>query len=242
MFPTCFSFDSPICSNSLIPTMKSFTALVSLATLITPGLSAAISLGVAKGFAIVAGNTIFNAGDATIIGNIGAPEIIGLTSDDITGTVASTENAFTATADVTAAVKAAIQPDKAPPINRNGTVLLSPTALDGDVTLTAAAYVYEQGASIDGTTTLSGPGTFTFAIPSILSVTDNSQVILTGGATVENVFFMANGTITLGADSLINGNLISKDGNVVMESGATVVGTVSAGRSVIMEGDNSVTA
>jgi len=121
----------------------------------------------------------------------------------------------------------------------NATASLKDTALDVDTTLTPGVYVYEQGASIAATITLSGAGAFVFQIPSELSTTNGSQVLLTGGAVASNVFWAAGGNAVLGADSVFAGTIITHS-RIALGEGAVTDGGLFAGTSITLA-ENTVT-
>jgi hypothetical protein len=73
-----------------------------------------------------------------------------------------------------------------------------------------AGTVYSQGSIINSAPiTLSGPGNFYFLSNSNINIDNN--IILYGGATPENVYFIADDTITIGAGLDVNGCFISNN-------------------------------
>jgi hypothetical protein len=57
--------------------------------------------------------------------------------------------------------------------------------------------------------TLNGAGTYIFLFGTSLTVPANGSVVLTNGATADNVYFVTGTTFTFGANNLINGNILA---------------------------------
>lgn len=121
----------------------------------------------------------------------------------------------------------------------NATAALKDTALDVDTTLAPGVYSFEQGASIAATLTLAGAGAFVFQIPSVLSTTNGSQVLLTGGAVASNVFWAAGGNAVLGSDSVFAGTIITES-RIALGEGAVIDGGLFAGSSITLA-ENTIT-
>jgi len=111
---------------------------------------------------------------------------------------------------------------------------LDVTALDNDTTLTPGLYSFFQGASISATTTLSGPGNFTFIIPSQFVTVTGSAVVLADGATPELVFWDVGAEAVLGSGSVFVGN-INAGKTITVEADVSVTGTLTADQGVINE-------
>ena len=77
--------------------------------------------------------------------------------------------------------------------------------------------------TLNGTLTLSGPGIFIIKLNSALTTGTNSNIILTNGATANNVFFQVNGAFTAGTSSALQGTFLV-NGAIVLATGASLVG------------------
>ena len=93
---------------------------------------------------------------------------------------------------------------------------------------------------LNGTLTLNGPGIFIIKTSSALVTATNSSIVLTGGATANNVFFLINGALTAGTSSALQGTFLV-NGAIVMNTGATLAGRgLSIGGAITLN-DNVVT-
>lgn len=191
-------------------------------------------MGTASAFGVLANAGVTNTGATIVNGNIGTIDrgFTGFPPGIVTGTEVAGAAAMTAQADFLAAFAAARN------MTATHNLSVAQAELNG-VTLTPGIYAVEQGASVVGTVTLDGPGMFIFQIPSTLSTVDNSNVVLTGGATAENVFWTADNPIVLGANSTIVGSLISLSA-VHLGSGAVVEGGVFTSGDNIILVDNTI--
>jgi len=184
-------------------------------------------MGAAATYGALAVSGIASTGATVITGDIGTVEdgLSGFPPGIVVGTEADSSAASEAHADAVAAFDSAR--------NLTATQNLGPTALDVDITLTAGVYSYEQAASIAAVVTLDGPGTFVFQIPSGLSTTIGSQVLLTGGATASDVYWTVGFRAVLGANSTIVGSVIVEESITVAE-GATIVGGLYSGAAITL--------
>jgi len=96
-----------------------------------------------------------------------------------------------------------------------------------------------------GTLTLNGltypTGQWVFKVTSTLVTSALSQVVLINGALATNVFFIIGSSATLGATSVMNGNIIAHTA-ASLGAAATVDGTVCAVTAAITLSTNSVIA
>jgi hypothetical protein len=87
---------------------------------------------------------------------------------------------------------------------------ISSTDLHG---YTATPGVYSASAAgtwtATGNLTLNGAGTYVFLFGTALTVGANCDVVLTGGATADNVYFITGSTFTFGANDTINGTILA---------------------------------
>lgn len=108
-----------------------------------------------------------------------------------------------------------------------------------ETTLTAGVYSWEQGASVNGVVTLDGPGLFVFSIKSTLTTTDNSEIVLTGGALATNVWWTVDGHSVLGVNSTLRGTLVSLS-EIIVGSGAFIEGGIYGGARIFTT-NNTIT-
>ncbi|GAB2554199.1 hypothetical protein GCM10027190_00750 [Spirosoma areae] len=94
--------------------------------------------------------------------------------------------------------------------------------------------------SLNGTLTLSGPGIFVIKLNSALTTATNSKIVLTNGATANNVFFQINGAATLGTGSTFQGTILAKDA-IVLNTQAALQGRALSTAGAITLNNNVVT-
>jgi hypothetical protein len=185
-----------------------------------------VPLGSACSFGILGGSTVTNSGVSTFVsGDIGVwpgTAITGFTPSNYSGTLhAGDAVAQTAQGDLTTAYNfAAAAP--------GGAVL--PADIGGE---TLVPGVYETTSAqpslgITGNLTLSGNGVYIFQIVSTLTTAaNNSDVILSGGATSEDVFWQVGSSATLGTTTTFAGTIMAQ-ASVSLDTGATLNGRALA--------------
>ena len=186
-----------------------------------------VPLGTACTFGILAGSTVTNLGPTDVTGNIGVwpgSAITGFPPGTLTGTeYADDAVAQTAQGDLTTAYNyAAAAP--------GGAVL--PADIGGE---TLAPGVYKTTSAqpslgITGDLTLSGNanGVWIFQIVSTLTTAaNNSQVILSGGALSEHVYWQVGSAATLGTTTTFAGTIMAQ-ASVSLDTGATLNGRALA--------------
>jgi hypothetical protein len=162
-------------------------------------------LGAASTFGALAGTAITNTGNTVITGDIGispAGSVTGFPPGTYTGTLHNGDAvSLQAHNDATSAVAAL---DAVTPV-----IDISATDLGG-ATLTPGHYdASSSGTWSAGNLTLNGAGTYIFTFDSSLTMPANANVILTGGATANNVYFIMGTTFTFGANDTVNGNILA---------------------------------
>jgi type VI secretion system secreted protein VgrG len=177
-------------------------------------------------FGILGGSTVTNSGASTFVsGDIGVwpgTAVTGFTPANYSGTIyAGDAVAQTAQGDLTTAYNyAAAAP--------GGAVL--PADIGGE---TLAPGVYETTSAqpslgITGNLTLSGNGVYIFQIVSTLTTAaNNSDVILSGGATSEDVFWQVGSSATLGTTTTFAGTIMAQ-ASISLNTGATLNGRALA--------------
>jgi hypothetical protein len=182
-------------------------------------------LGSACSFGILGGSTVTNLGPSNVTGDVGVwsgSAITGFPPGTITGSFYAGDTvAQTAQGDLTAAYNfAAAAPGAA----------ILPADIGGE---TLAPGVYKTTSAqpslgITGNLTLSGNGVYIFQIVSTLTTAAmNSDVILSGGATSEDVFWEVGSSATLGTNTTFAGTIMAQ-ASVSLNTGATLNGRALA--------------
>lgn len=95
-------------------------------------------------------------------------------------------------------------------------------------TVTPGKYSVASAIAVGGVLTLNGGGdpnsVFVFYANGAIDFGANSTIVLTNGATAENIFWLAEGAVGVGADTVVPGNLISHGAAVAVGAGCTVNG------------------
>jgi len=231
--------------------------LLSVAILFTVGLfgsivvfaagPATVNLGTAGNFAILSKAGITDVPTSVITGDIGSSPItgasIGVTCAEVTGNIYSTNAAgplpcritgpsllTTAVSDMEAAYTDAATrtPAVGPNLNIGGGTVSTQTLAPG-------LYTWTTPVDITGDITLSGSATDTwiFQVNGTLTIDAGKNIILTGGAVPENVFWQTTQTANLMAGSHFQGNILSQT-DIAMRSGATLTGRALAQTEVTL--------
>ncbi len=211
---------------------------------------AAVDLGTAGDYVILAKSAINNSSTSVITGDLGlSPQattfITGLTLTDFTG--------YATSAQVTGKVYAADMADPTP-MDLTTAVENMMTAYNdaagrsmtdfvelgagniGGKTLTAGIYKWTNTVLMPGDVTISGSSTdvWIFQIAEDLTVSSSAKVILTGGAQASNIFWQVAGQATLGTTSHFEGTILSMTG-VTLQTGATYNGKILAQTAVVLD-------
>ena len=115
-------------------------------------------------------------------------------------------------------------------------------AFGGDESIFPGVYSIPSGGSIDGNLTLNGnddPNAyFIFKFDGALTAAVGSKIIL-DGVRAANVFWIAEGAITIGASSILKGSFISHPGAITVGLNASVEGRLFSTEGAISAGINS---
>jgi hypothetical protein len=185
---------------------------------------ATVPLGSTCKFGGLSGSTLTNGGDTIVTGEVGTSPgsaITGFPPGTATAFDAGNAAAATAEGDLTTAYNyAAAAP--------GGAVLAADI---GGETLAPGVYKTtsaQPSLGITGNLTLSGDGVYIFQIVSTLTTAANdSDVILSGGATAENVFWQVGSSATLGTTTTFAGTIMAQ-ASVSLDTGATLNGRALA--------------
>jgi hypothetical protein len=181
-----------------------------------------VPLGTAANFAVLAGSTITNTGDSTIIGSLGLSPGTAVTGL-LTGSLFAADGvAARAKTDLGAAYD---------DVAGRPTTDTAPVELGGT---TQTPGVYDSAAGtfgITGTLTLDAKGdpnaVFIFKAASTLITASASRVNLVNGARASNVFWQVGSSATLGTYSVLRGNVLAL-ASITVTTGVTVDGRMLA--------------
>jgi hypothetical protein len=212
---------------------------------------AAIPLGTAASFAVLASTTVTNTGNSGLTGDLGVTPgtaITGFPPGTVTGTiyepsaVASPPSTVdpglltTAKGDSSTAYTDAMDATPSTPLAGTDNQLGGETLVPGVYSFGAATT-----ANLTGTVTLDGSGVYIFQASSSLVTASSSVVALEGGAAAGCVFWQVGSQATLGGSSLFVGTILAGT-SVVAGSGATVVGRLLAQTAAVNLDDTAITA
>ena len=201
--------------------------------------TAAVYLGAAADFAVLAGSTITNTGPTTINGDLGltpGTSVTGFPPGRVTGTAHTADPvSLQAKADLDAAYNdTAARP----------TTATVPTELGGTTTPPG---VYDSPAgtfAITGTLTLDAHGdpnaVFIFKATSTLITASASAVNLTNGAQASNVYWLVGSSATLGTYSILRGNVLAY-ASITVTTGVVVDGRTLARTAAVTLDTDTIT-
>jgi hypothetical protein len=105
----------------------------------------------------------------------------------------------------------------------------------GGLTFTPGLYKWNTAINILSDITLSGGAedVWIFQIGENLNVASQVKIFLTDGALSKNIFWQVSGQTTLGADSVFNGNILSKT-SIVFNTGAVLNGRAFSQAAILL--------
>lgn len=198
------------------------------------------SLGTAAGFALFTSVGEFaNTGTTTVTGDIGNGA--GAVTGDAVTVTGNTHFGDVQGVAATLAVAAAYAQLTNPILNPCGTTLTTP--IGGGATLAPGVYCSTTATVLTGDLTLDAGGDpnalFIIKIDGALSVTSPVNIILTDGASLENVYWQVNGAFSLDAGAVFKGTLINV-GAISLASGASISGRAFSTAGKISLNNNTV--
>jgi Ice-binding-like len=213
-------------------------ALVGVIAPISALAATAPNLGTDQGFAILAGSLISSTGGTVITGDVGlspgpGSAITGLTSLQVTGTIYAVDGTAPpgAGAVVNPGLLTQAKADLVTAFNATAAQGPGTTVAGGDLTgLTLTPGVYSLSAppsNLVGTVTLNGPGVFIFISSSSLITSTGARVVLTGGASPCNVFWLVNQSATLNSTTTFVGTIMALT-SIAVNNGVNVNGRLLA--------------
>jgi hypothetical protein len=217
---------------------------------------AAVNLGTAGNYVILAKTGVSTTGSTQVVGNIGvspaaATYITGFalslpaaaafsTSALVTGNVYATGYADPTPANLTTAVLD-MQNAYTDAAGRAADVTELGAGNIGGLTLAPGVYKWSTGVTIPTNVTLSGSASdvWILQIAQNLNVSSGVHITLTGGAQAGNVFWVVGGQTTIGTTAAFNGNILDQTA-IVLNTGATLSGHALAQTAVTLD-SNAVT-
>ena len=202
---------------------------------------AAVSLGSAANFAVLAGATVTNTGATTINGDLGVSS-----GTAVTGFPPGIVNGTQYTGVGSAAVQA--QSDLTPAYNdaagRTSVDMVTLSGNLGGLTLTPGLYKSTSSLSISsGDLTFDAKGDanaiFILQMASTLTTTSGRKVILSGGAQAGNIFWQVGSSATLGSTSVFKGSILAKQ-SITLNTGAALEGRALARTGAVTLAGNTI--
>jgi Ice-binding-like/Bacterial Ig-like domain len=223
---------------------------------------AAVSLGAACTFGILAGTTATNTGATSVTAVTGTEDLGVSPGSAVTGFADPPANVYVGPGTHTAgpglvsgtihlmdpAAAAAQLALTAEYNDLAGRSAPAPTTVAGDLggqTLAPGIYKSTSTLGITGTLTLDGGGNanavWIFQIASGLTTASSSSVVLAGGAQSRNIFWQVGSSATLGTSSTFNGSILALT-SITVTNGATLNGRALAQNGAVTLDTNMVTA
>ncbi|WP_375581260.1 ice-binding family protein [Marivirga tractuosa] len=214
-----------------------------------------VDLGASGNYVILSKTAINNAGTSIITGDLG---LSPAATSFITGLSLTDFTAYATSAQVTGEVYAADMADPTPidlttavenmitaynnAAGRSETDFLELGAGNiGGKTLSPGVYKWTNTVTIPADVTISGSSTdvWIFQIAENLSMSSATNIILTGDANANNIYWQVAGEATLGTTAHMEGIILSMTG-ITFQTGASINGRALAQTAVILDG-NAVT-
>ena len=217
---------------------------------------AAVALGAAGDFAILAGSLVSNVPASAITGDLGLSPaagslITGFGDAEVTGIIYTVDASGPAGSIVSAALLATAKGDLT--IAYNDAAGRVPVPTDdflnpgsgniAGLTLVSGLYKFTSGLSIAGAdVTLTGSETdvWIFQIASDLVVANGVQVILAGGAQAANIFWQVGTSATLGTSCVFHGTILA-DQSISLGTGAVLNGRALASIAAVTIASSTIT-
>jgi hypothetical protein len=192
--------------------------------------------GAADNFAVLAYSTVTNTGATTITGDIGVSpktSLVGFPPGLIVNGTTNVADAAAAQAqlDLTTAYNDAAA----------RTPYITETTLGG-LNLPPGIYHSDGALSLTGVLTLTGDANavWIFQARSTLDTAVGSQIVLSGGAKADNVYWAVGSSATLGANSIFKGNMMAY-ASITLNTGASLEGRALAQTAAVTLSDNTIT-
>jgi hypothetical protein len=218
---------------------------------------AAINLGSAANFTVLAKTGISTTGSTLITGDIGVSPVAATAITGF-GLTASTDTTYSTSPVVVGKIYAANYTAPTPTTlttaisdmqtaYTDGAGRTNPTATElgagniGGLTIAPGLYKWGTGVTIPTNVTLSGGANdvWIFQIAQTLTVSSGVKIMLAGGAQASNVFWVVAGQTTIGTTAEFNGTILGQTA-IVLNTGAKLNGRALAQTAVTLDA-NAVT-
>jgi hypothetical protein len=197
---------------------------------------AAVYLGSAGTYAVLAASTVTSTGPTVVNGDLG----VWPGTAYVAGTPPATVNGSVHAGDVIAQhAQASLNVAYNDAAGRS----TAPIGVAGDLggkTLSPGLYKSTSTLSLTGTLTLHGNGVYIFQVGSALTVGTGGTIVLSGGATAANVFWQVGSSATLGTAADFKGTIMAL-ASVTMATGAKLEGRALALHGAVTMDSNNVT-
>ena len=203
---------------------------------------ATVFLGSAGTFAVLGAAGVTNAGPTVVTGDLGTYPTASCTGlpTPCTGNGPGQVNGTIDAADV---IAQHAQASLLIAYNDAKGRTTAPITVAGDLSgKTLAPGLYKSTSSLEilGTLTLHGSGVYIFQVASALTVGNGGTVVLSGGATADNVFWQVGSSASLGTTANFQGTIMAL-ASVTLATGARLNGRALALNGDVTLESNSVT-
>jgi hypothetical protein len=195
----------------------------------------AVFLGSAGSYAVLAGSTVTNTGPTIVNGNLGVWPGTAITGFG-PGVVNGSEDAGDVAAQhAQASLKIAYNDAAA----RTSINTIKVAGDIGGQTLAPGLYKSTSSLMLSGAVTLHGSGVYIFQVASALTVSSGGTVVLSGGATADNVFWQVGSSATLGTTASFKGTILAL-ASITLATGAKLDGRALAQTAAVTLDTNAV--
>jgi hypothetical protein len=197
---------------------------------------ATVFLGSAGTYAVLGASTVTSTGPTVVNGDLG----VWSGTAYVAGTPAATVNGTVHAGDV---IAQHAQASAAIAYNDAAGRTTAPITVAGDLggrTLAPGLYKSTSSLALTGTVTLHGSGVYIFQVASALTVSNGGTVVLSGGATADNVFWQVGSSATLGTSADFKGTIMAL-ASVTLATGARLDGRALALNAAVTLDSNNVT-
>jgi hypothetical protein len=220
---------------ALVIAMSLFSQSASAAT-------AAVNLGTAGSYAVLAGSTVTNTGPSVISGNVGVSPGTAVTGfgGAPNGTV---NNGTIHTADASAAsAQRALTRAYNDAAGRPKSASIS-AAIGAGQTLGPGVYNATSGLEVGGSLILDGDSSavFIFQAGSTLITDTGTTITLAGGAQACNVFWQVGSSATINSGTVFVGTILASTA-ITVGTGDTIMGRALASTAAVTLDDDTITA
>jgi LPXTG-motif cell wall-anchored protein len=206
-------------------------------------LSGPLNLGTATSFSVLGASAVTNISTLTDPQTTSLDTDLGLSPGPTSAITGFPPGIVLGTVHATDAVAAQAQTDLTTAYNTAASLTPQTTGLTDLVGLTLSPGVYSGGAlSLSGDLTLAGSAesVWVFQASSTLITGDSSHIILTGGASVCNVFWQVATSATLGTNSDFVGSILAQT-SITATTGADIEGRLLARTGAVTLDQNTIT-